>query len=448
MKSMFARGISRITSERFRRVGREAVLVSLGQAAAIIGSLFGVRLLTGLLSPKVYGELALAMTASTLVSQVILGPISTGAMRFYGVAKDAGNFRDYLAAVCNLAFKATGTLLFVVVIVVGLVLTWQANWVLLGVMALVFALISGFNSVLSGIQNAARQRTVVAFHQGLETWLRFLIAAGLILWIGARSNVALLGYVLAVLIVFVSQLAFFKRFVCTAEAHNPQGAKAKTQWEKQIFNYSWPFAFWGVFTWVQMATDRWSLQLLGSGHDVGLYAALYQIGYYPISIAAGLVVQFVAPIMFQRAGDAENMQKMKHVYELNWYLIYIALGLTAFGFVIAFLFHDFIFRVFVAAEYWSVAYLLPWMVLAGGLFASGQTAVLNLLSFRETRPLILPKVVTATIGVGLNYLGAAMFGIPGVVAACIVFGGVYLVWILILTVFKHKQLVSSGDACI
>ena len=38
--------------------------------------------------------------------------------------------------------------------------------------ATVFALISGLNGVLSGLQNAARQREVVAWHRALEQWLR------------------------------------------------------------------------------------------------------------------------------------------------------------------------------------------------------------------------------------------------------------------------------------
>jgi O-antigen/teichoic acid export membrane protein len=73
--------------------------------------------------------------------------------------------------------------------------------------------------------------------------------------------------------------------------------------------------------------------------------------------------------------------------------------------------------------------MLPCVVLAGGLFASSQLATVSLLTEARTRRLILPKVGTAIVGVFLNVLGAACYGMLGVVVATAVTAATHLIWI-------------------
>ena len=77
-------------SERIRRHLKEGLWIVLGQLMAAAGSLVGVRILTGLLDPKSYGELALGMTAVSLINQVVLGPLGNGVTRFYIPAVEQG----------------------------------------------------------------------------------------------------------------------------------------------------------------------------------------------------------------------------------------------------------------------------------------------------------------------------------------------------------------------
>jgi O-antigen/teichoic acid export membrane protein len=432
-------------SDRFQRVGKEIFWVAAGQAIAILGALVGVRLLTGLLAPKVYGELALGMTLATLVNQIVTGPIANAASRFFSPAREANELASFLTALRRLLVKGTGVVLLLASsISLVLLLKGQFDWLWLGVAAFSFALFSGFNVALDGMQNAARQRQIVAWHQALSSWGRFLAAAGLVLWLGPRSAVAMLGYVLATLLVLLSQFFFFRRTLRASENISGAEVRSHQRWDTEMFAYAWPFATWGIVTWAQMVSDRWGLQMFGSNQDVGLYAVLYQIGYYPISIATGLVVQLVAPVMFQRAGDGSSVARMEQVYVINLRLTYGALGLTAVAFLMAAVFHDLIFRIFVAPDYASVAYLLPWMMLAGGLFAVGQTTSLNLMSSLSTKVLIMPKIGTGVLGIGLNCSGAALFGIPGVVAANIIFAAVYLVWVLAITRWSVMPFHASG----
>lgn len=444
------RGIGEVAIARFRRLSREFFWITLGQAASVVGSLVGVRLLTELLPPAAYGRLALGMTVASLANQVVLGPLSGGTTRFFGAAREVGELNEYVGAVRRLTRDATIVILCVTVaLAAGFALSGWTGWVAFTATAFAFGLLSGYNSLLSGIQNAARQRAVVALHQALESWGRFLMAAALVAWLGATSTVAIMGYIVAMVAVIASQLRFLARVTRPSAPSGPMTPVVPVGmpvWRMRILTYSWPFAIWGIVSWAQVASDRWALQALGSVQLVGLYAVLYQIGYYPIFTATGLLTQLAQPAMFQRAGDASSRHRMDQVYRINWYLTGLTLGLTVVAVAAAALLHGLIFRLFVAQQYASVASLLPWMVLAGGLYAVAQVAMIGPLSSRESKILMWPRVTCGALGIGLNLLGAARFGIAGVVGAGVVFGTVYLSWVLVIVAQLHRGVSSATPA--
>ncbi|KAF0192549.1 MAG: hypothetical protein FD165_712 [Gammaproteobacteria bacterium] len=426
--------LAKVTSDRFFRLAQEGIWITLGQAMAVLGTLFGVRLLTELLDPIAYGELALGLTVATLVNQVILGPLGNGAARFYAPAVELDDLGGYLSALQRSGFAATLVIVLLILVAnIGLMIIGYAEWIPMTIMAFIFAIVGGYGAIIGGIQNAARQRVIVALHQGMESWARFLVAAGMLLWMGATSTVAMFGYATAVTLVLTSQLITFKKSTIQGQGVSVINSN---DWQMRIWKYSWPFAIFGIFTWAQLVSDRWALGLFTTTQEVGFYAVLYQLGYYPMSIAAGMVQQFVGPIIFQRAGDASDSRRNAHVYKISWNLSCVVLLLTCVAFVAALLFHATLFRYLVAGEYSPVSYLLPWMLLAGGLFAAGQTTALNLMSLMRPHRMLAAKIVTALLGIVFNVMGAYWYDLQGVVVAAVLFSAIYFLWMAGLS--KHE----------
>lgn len=419
----------------YRRFFKEGFWIVLGQVMMVTGSLVGVRLLTELLSPSSYGELALGMTIATLVNQTILGPLGGGISRFYAPAIERGDLSGYLNAARKLVSYAIGLIVLIAIAsAVGLTIAEETQWVAITGVALLFSAISGCNAVLSGIQSAARQRAIVALHQGEDPWLRSLISVGLLLWLGATSTVAMVGYAIAATIILGSQI-FFVQNIIISSAVNTTGVN---NWDRKIWKFSWPVGIFGIFTWMQITSDRWALQVFSTTHDVGNYAVLYQLGYFPISLITGMVMQFFVPILYQRAGDASVSTRINNVNNLSWYLTWTTLGLTGLIFVAAHLFHALIFRILVAEEYNSLSYLLPWIILAGGMFASGQSLASSLLAQMKTREMMVVTIATAVLGVILNFMGVYWYGISGLVGAGVIFSMLYLVSIVVLVKGVNK----------
>ena len=423
-------------SERIRRLSIEGMWVVIGQVAAVAGALVSVRLLTEYLAPSEFGELALGLTLASLINQTVFGPLYNGISRFYAPAAEAGELGGHLRAARGLVTSGTAIVaLLLLVLVVILLALQRQQWLPITVAAIAFATVSGYNTVLTGVQNAARQRAVVALHQGAEPWVRVLAAIGMILVLGAFSAAALAGYVLASCGILASQWWFLRRL------RPVPGAPVRVDhWRAQTLQYAWPFAAWGVFYWAQSASDRWALGLLASTTDVGLYAVLYQLGYYPVSMATGMVMQFLTPIFFARAGDATDHTRSAGVTRLSGRLTLWSLAMTLVLGGLAFALHAEVFRVFLAREYWSASALLPWMVLGGGVFAAGQIIALNLMSQLKTRTMMVAKIGTAVLGVVFNFAGAYWFGMGGVVLAGLAFSVVYLVWMAVL----QRSLVANA----
>jgi O-antigen/teichoic acid export membrane protein len=422
-----------VTRLRLWKAGFELGWVTLGHGAAVLGSLLGVRLLTGVLPPGPYGELALGLTVATLAQQTLLSPLSGASLRFFATAAERGEESAFVRALFHLMAQATGVLSVAVALFAAiLAATGHRAWATLAALALVFAVLAGLCSALDGMQNASRRRRVVAWHDGMAPWLRFLAAWALVTALGPTSTAAMLGYAAATALVLASQSAFF-----AAGLRAPGGAAAASpaaaaEWTVRIRAYAWPFVTWGIFSGAQFAADRWALEAFATTRDVGLYSVLYQLGYLPMSLASGLLTQLVAPVLFARAGDGSDAGRLRSARSLNRRLVLLVVVLSALSAALAFLLHVRIFDVLADARYREVSGLLPWMVLSGGLFAAGQTSVLSVLAGSSARSLIAPKIVTAVVGVGLAVLGAAKGGLPGVVFAGLATSLLYFAWSLLL----------------
>jgi O-antigen/teichoic acid export membrane protein len=203
-------------------------------------------------------------------------------------------------------------------------------------------------------------------------------------------------------------------------------------WFHQLFSYAWPFSTWGIFTWAQQASDRWSLKAFGSQADVGAYAVLFQLGYTPIATATGLMVTLLGPILYQRAGDGTDQARNAGVAQTTWRLTWIVIGATIAGSALTFILGDWLFSFLVAKAFRAHAFLLGYMVLAGGLFTAGQILALRTQSDMTVKHTIPVKIGSAVIGVALNIVLARTLGLFGVTLGAVGFAAIYFIWIAML----------------
>jgi O-antigen/teichoic acid export membrane protein len=414
------------------RVAIEFTWVVLGELVGLVGLAVNVRLLTAIMTPTAYGELALGLSLATLPAQTIVGPLGSAAERFFASYAEHRRLPELLHGVFRLTTGASALTCVGGFAFAGLcALTGSPQWVPLVLAASAFAVLSGWERILDGIQNAARARAIVAWHQGLRQWLRPAAAAVVLRLYSSTSSVALAGFAIASLGVLASQALLFRaQLADSAYSHLDRTAIDETH--RRLLRYAGPFALWGIFTWLQLSSDRWALQWLSSPESVGLYAALFQVGISPLYLFGAVLSQLAGPIIFARAGDGSNPVRLAAAFQLIILFALCMLGLTVLMVIGTALLHVQVFAILVGPAFQSVSQLLPIAVLTGGLFSVGQILSMVPLASGDSRVLLAPKIGTALLAVPLYLAGAQVAGAQGVLVGGAVFAASFAVWTAVI----------------
>jgi O-antigen/teichoic acid export membrane protein len=197
--------------------------------------------------------------------------------------------------------------------------------------------------------------------------------------------------------------------------------------------------WFNIFTGLQSIGDKWSLAYFTNKSNVGFYAPLTQLGYTPLLMIAGLTTTLIGPILFMKSGDGTDSERNSNVKKITILLAGVAIAITFLCFLVTLIFHKMIFNIFVAKEYHQVSHLLPWMVISGGLFSTAQIFSLKLMSDLKTKALILPKIISSLLGVGLSILGAYYGGINGIVIASVTFSLLQFIWLGIVSLKTNNN---------
>lgn len=410
-------------------------MVFVGQLVSIIGMIIGIRLITELVSPAEFGVVTIGLTFATLVNQLLYGPLANGTARFYHAAREKSQLMGYGFSIAKIVIYLFLSSVIILLVVVSILYFKDLDmYASIVVFAFIFSQLNGMYSTINAAHAAARSRKTVSIFQITDTWLRYGLSVVFILILGASASSVLLGYVIGAFIVVAMQLLFLPR----ASHQTSYGSQESNQWGYQIFTYSWPFAAWGIFTWARLVSDRWALVAFSDTGSVGLFAVLAQLGYYPVTLAVGIVSQFLSPIIYEKAGDGSDKVGIRLVNKIGSLVELAAILTTAVAFLISYIFHDEIFTLLVSEEYRTASVYLPWIIFSGGIFAIGQITSVQLMAYLKTRSMLRINVITSLLGVFLNFLLVYFYGLSGVIVSAILFSIIYYVAIK-LCVYDHNS---------
>lgn len=186
----------------------------------------------------------------------------------------------------------------------------------------------------------------------------------------------------------------------------------------------------GIFVFAQSVSDKWALQLFGTTQEVGYYAVLYQVGYFPMILIGGMLTQLFMPIYFNRIGDATDAVRVRHANKLNSWLLVGTLAVTAGLSFAAIFLKSFIFSIVVGPAYRAMSIYLPLMLLCGGGTVAVQWVVLFFMGQRRTREIAAPNAIINTMGIIFHGAGAYVGGIFGLICGKLLFIAILIVALL------------------
>jgi O-antigen/teichoic acid export membrane protein len=371
---------------------------------------------------------------------VFFGPLGQIALRFYSICKERAQISEYARVLKKFHLKAV-----VAVILLSLFASAVAGvhvggaWmVVLGIAGL-FGILSGVFGSLQSVFAAMRERRANASFLIADAWLRPLIAFAFIVIVAPIGSYALAGYSCATALVVVLQLGRLRRDLPLsgfAEAKRDSTSRL----EPDFLAYGLPIVAFAGFAVVSQYADRWILQGFWGEHEVGIYAALYQVASAPVVLMVSVITQLVVPVVFARAGALSEKDAVHSSQRLLFWTLLLTSVAFGFATLIAFLFGEEIVGLLTNRTFAGYGNSLWIIVLALAAFNIAQLMSVSGFSVNNSRVYFWPKFSQAATLVIAGYFLARSYAVSGMASALLVSSLFYLGWVWVVTIKLHKTM--------
>jgi O-antigen/teichoic acid export membrane protein len=387
-----------------RQLLLEGVWVIAGQLFSALGAFLGLRLLTEIVAPQVFGEVVLFSGVVLLANGMAAGPLMQGVLRHYPEAA-ATNSMNVLRKIVN-RYLATLTVVTSLACVLGLAVyssfspTNRWLWALVILLVILDVIRQRELTLLS----AARHQGTAALWVAADVWARPVSALGMISLLGPTTGAVLLGYVVA----SCSLIVVFKPWFIGQDpvAHSGQDEAALAQ---RLLRYSIPLMPLGAIGWISGQADRYIIGLLVGVQEAGLYAAAYGIVSRPFLMAGSAAESWLRPVYYEAVVSGDRVREQR-IFGAWW----IALtGVCALTIAVFIFWHHEIATLMLAPSYRSVSGLMPWIAVGYGFLAIAQVHERVCYAHNDTKGVFVTESLGGMAALVVTVLAVAQFGISG-----------------------------------
>jgi O-antigen/teichoic acid export membrane protein len=396
---------------------REGSVVAVGLAVSSLATLLGMRLLTELVAPALFGGFALANGLITLLLGLLVQPLAQAAFRFWPEHQNRGTTGGLVALFAHSLWRrlllATG-LVAMGAAIDRIWLHWLplSGWALL----LLGLVIDSFRTRQLTFLNAAGRQGEFALLTALDAVARPLAAAALVVLMGASLEALLAGQALGAGLVLAGFLAWSGRLGLFRAGDAPLPPA-----ERATFGaFALPLSGIALVGWATGMADRYIVGGLLGLAAAGTYAAAYALGSRPLLLLGQITDSTLRQRLYAAHGAADPAVRRQTLR--LWLAANLATGLLFTG--LLWLMADLVVRLLLGAAYRAeAAALLPWIAL-GHVFYLGTQAIERILyAAHRTRLVLFLQAMTAAIGIVAAWAGAYWAGALGVaVAVPVTFG--------------------------
>jgi O-antigen/teichoic acid export membrane protein len=404
------------TKLEITKLAGEAGWVIVGQVVTAVMSLLGTRLMTEVVLPEVYGEVALFTALVNLGYSLCGSPIVMAVGRFYNEARVEDRLSDLRVALTRLALPWLA-LTILVFLAVGAVFGTHTDadpWTFAAAVLLLTATVRGEFEIHWLV--AARRNKAASLWQIADTIARPVMTVAIVVIAGSSTAVVLFGYLGATCLVILISLLVVKREGLQRASDKHDSLTMR----ERLSDFIWPLVPVQALKSLNATGDRFIIAALLSTAHLGLYVATYVLVSQAFLRLAMILQRFFQPIYFQAHAHGRTQQVNK-VYTL-WAVSVVALG--AVGVLLLILSKDWVAHIFLAATYSGAAKLMPWIGIGSALCCLSIVFQQPLLVAQRTRLLIIPPLAGVVAGCVSIPLLAERWGILGAAMACPVYYGV------------------------
>lgn len=417
-----------------RRLFGDAYWALFGQLVSAIALLAGTRVLTELITPDIYGRVALLNGFVALGVTLFSYPFICAGMRLLPECQNKRERADLYGVVARLTARATALAIGLLVLG-GVTYSYFSNcdfwlFMLAGVLLIVTVRRELGIQLLIG----ERKQRGASLWQTSDSILRPVLAIALVWWGGQKPEWVLLGYIAASM---VSNTAW--SWVLAEQTDKNKLPIIVRNFRADVWAYALPLIPMELIFWVNGLGDRYVIGYLMTAAEVGLYAATYTIINEAFNRSAMVLLRTFQPVYFQSC----SLNRAKEGFKVLWIWIGCVIALGIIGVSLLLITKDWVADWVLAKSYHSAVELMPAIAIGCALHALGTVVAQPLLANKRTRWLLLGRAcgaVTATISIPLMVKN---YGLPGAAMANPIYFGVEMLVLAMLA--KPWQTISFDD---
>lgn len=393
--------------------------IALGQGLAAAGMLLGIRALTELAPPQVYGAVTLVLGISALGLGTLYGPVMQAVLRYFTQysREELSNFRY---VVMRILFRRTVWSAAILGVTWPLAhYVWGISWTLV-VWVLPLVICDGLRTLETVLLNAARKTAKHALLSAGEAWAKPIGAISALLILGPRAESILAGYTIAtgaVLYVYYrwgNPDAMLKWRIAMRE-----DPKIRSSIEK----YARPLLPSSAIGWLNGVGDRYLIGLMIGVEQVGIYSAIYGLISRPFLMSANIVELTIRPSYYSCVEKANRLASRK----LLWKWFGITASIATIGFLATYFAKDVFIGLLLAQEYWVAVDLMPWIAWGYGLLVLAQVFEKVCFAYSRTGTVLFIQSLGGAVGLLAAYIGIKQQGLIGAAMAVPVYFGFQLI---------------------
>ncbi len=402
---------------RYRSVVTEGAWAAGGQVIYSLGLLAGIKAITSMVPPSVYGLLALYIALLNLCSGIFARPFIHAGLRFYHDAAGKDEFAR-LRAVLGGLLQRSSAVVVLLIFSGGLIYVQISRRAGFSLPFLLAALLIAdiWRSYESSLLNAARNQRRFALWLAVEGWFRPAGAVVAIHYWEPSAEAILAGYTAGAFLA----LAVFNR----PSAVEPPALAGRLKEDREslrnkVVEYAKPLFGLALVGWISSTGDRYLLAGMMGMQEVGIYAAAYGLIIRPFMLVETVVELTVRPLYFQAVacGQSEREKRILAIW------LGLAGSVCLIGIVMVFFLKDWITSVFLGAGFEQSSQLMPYIAAGASLAAMSHVLEKPFYAHLQTRPVLVIQSLVAAFGLFTTFVCIRWWGLPGAARAVPIYYG-------------------------
>ena len=408
----------------------EFIVTSIGQFSFFVSPFILTKIYAIQLPRNEMGNLALWLVSITALTILSSGPISASVVRFTENAKKANDLYTLYQTATFLFLKQIKLLILPIIFYI-LFLCFSDNNkfnFLSPVFAYLTFICIGLTAIRVAIFAGLRDRKSQLIFYLTDAFIKPVLAFLLLNLLLGNSMTALFSATLSHIITLPIQISLFDNFLDSKhqtrnitklnffDLFKSSKALKDNIWSKKISSFAKPYQIWGIPGFLQSLSDLYFLRLFSGSSSAASLAILFKVIYTPITMAMAIPGTYLEPILYQKAESKTTRdKKIMSIFKFS-HIIVLFIGLIIV-IPLCLVFKSNIIILMSSTKYLYVQSYLPYMALAGIIFAASQFRIGYLIAVFGSSFCLPIRISYSIAAIIMNLLFSYYLGIKGSIFA-------------------------------